>query len=107
VPAKSAPARKTVAQEVAGAADGAGHRMPHLVAPGLQEVRRPTRLQYSAPTIDGDSGSGAPPVAGGPVTATAGAEAHLMYEGTPRNAKCPCGSGRTYKRCHGDPRSSV
>ena len=30
----------------------------------------------------------------------------LMYEGTPRNAKCPCGSGRTYKRCHGDPRSA-
>jgi preprotein translocase subunit SecA len=106
-PAKPAPARKTVAQEVAGAADGAGHRMPHLVAPGLQEARRPTRLQYSAPTIDGDSGNLAPPASGGPAAATAGAEMHLMYEGTPRNAKCPCGSGRTYKRCHGDPRSTV
>jgi preprotein translocase subunit SecA len=106
-PAKAAPARKTVAQEVAGAANGAGHGMPHLVAPGLQEARRPTRLQYSAPTIDGDAGNLAPTVAGGPDPATAGAEAHLMYEGTPRNAKCPCGSGRTYKRCHGDPRSAV
>jgi preprotein translocase subunit SecA len=105
VPARPVPARKTVAQEVAGA-DGAGHGMPHLVAPGLQEVRRPTRLQYSAPSIDGDAGNLAPPVSGGPA-ATAGAEAQLMYEGTPRNAKCPCGSGRTYKRCHGDPRSSV
>ena len=55
-PATPAPARKTVAQEVAGAADGAGHGTPHLVAPGLQEPRRPTRLQYSAPTIDGDAG---------------------------------------------------
>jgi preprotein translocase subunit SecA len=100
VKALPVPARKTVAQEVSGAADGAGHGMPHLVAPGLQEARRPTRLQYSAPTIDGDAGNLAPPVSGGPAVATAGAEAHLMYEGTPRNAKCPCGSGRTYKRCH-------
>jgi hypothetical protein len=23
------------------------------------------------------------------------------YEGTPRNAPCPCGSGEKYKRCHG------
>ncbi|MGH8867576.1 MAG: SEC-C metal-binding domain-containing protein [Actinomycetes bacterium] len=22
----------------------------------------------------------------------------------PRNAPCPCGSGRKFKRCHGDPR---
>src|SRR5450631_4438946 len=36
---QSAPARKTVAQEVAGADDGAGHGMPHLVVPGLQQAR--------------------------------------------------------------------
>ena len=24
-----------------------------------------------------------------------------VYPGTPRNAKCPCGSGRKYKMCHG------
>lgn len=24
-----------------------------------------------------------------------------MYTDTPRNAPCPCGSGRKYKRCHG------
>ncbi len=23
------------------------------------------------------------------------------YAGTPRNAKCPCGSGKKYKQCHG------
>ncbi|MDT5246066.1 MAG: preprotein translocase subunit SecA, partial [Mycobacterium sp.] len=27
------------------------------------------------------------------------------YAGTPRNAACPCGSGKKYKRCHGDPQS--
>jgi preprotein translocase subunit SecA len=83
-----------------GAANGAGRAGPQLVAPGLQAPKRPTRLQYSAPTIDGDSGGGAQPV-----TATVAGDAPLMYEGTPRNAKCPCGSGRAYKRCHGDPRS--
>jgi len=38
-------------------------------------------------------------------------ESHV--EGTPtggfanvgRNDPCPCGSGRKYKRCHGDPRN--
>ena len=25
----------------------------------------------------------------------------------PRNAPCPCGSGKKYKRCHGDPRSQA
>jgi preprotein translocase subunit SecA len=24
---------------------------------------------------------------------------------TSRNAQCPCGSGKKYKRCHGDPRN--
>ena len=28
----------------------------------------------------------------------------LEYPDTPRNAACPCGSGKKYKRCHGDPR---
>jgi hypothetical protein len=23
------------------------------------------------------------------------------FEGTPQNAKCPCGSGKKYKKCHG------
>ncbi|MGB2840508.1 MAG: SEC-C metal-binding domain-containing protein [Actinomycetes bacterium] len=25
------------------------------------------------------------------------------YAGTPRNAPCPCGSGKKYKKCHGAP----
>ncbi|HEX5993810.1 MAG TPA: preprotein translocase subunit SecA [Jiangellales bacterium] len=30
--------------------------------------------------------------------------AGLEFGDVPRNAPCPCGSGRKYKRCHGDPR---
>jgi preprotein translocase subunit SecA len=31
--------------------------------------------------------------------------AGLDFGDVPRNAPCPCGSGRKYKRCHGDPRN--
>ncbi|MDP9445164.1 MAG: preprotein translocase subunit SecA [Actinomycetota bacterium] len=74
---------------------------PQIVAKGLQGARRPQQLAYTAPTVDGDSGDG-----GGvqvqqqvPTESTDERE----YAGTPRNALCPCGSGKKYKRCHGDP----
>jgi preprotein translocase subunit SecA len=56
--------------------------------PGF-EPRRPRQLQYSAPS---DSG---------------GVEVKRDSAGDPyasigRNDPCPCGSGRKYKRCHGD-----
>jgi preprotein translocase subunit SecA len=54
-------------------------------------------MQYSGPAEDGGAaevqasrpGDGADPFA------TAG-----------RNDPCPCGSGRKFKRCHGDPRNA-
>jgi preprotein translocase subunit SecA len=71
-------------------------------APAFGDVgapQRPAALQYSAPTVDGEGGtvtsSGGRDLGGGLVDAT-GAEPS-------RNAPCPCGSGRKYKRCHGDP----
>ena len=71
-------------------------------APALGKVgapQRPAALQYSAPSVDGEGGtvksSGGRDLGGGLVDAT-GAEPS-------RNAPCPCGSGRKYKRCHGDP----
>jgi preprotein translocase subunit SecA len=74
---------------------------PVLVAPGLDAPKRPSRLQYSAPTMDGDSGVEQIVEPGGSI---AEESQELKYAGTPRNAKCPCGSGKAYKRCHGDPR---
>jgi len=79
--------------------------MPFAVAPtihakGLDQQGGPTQLEYSAPSVDeaegvvhqraNDRGSG-----------------ELPFAGTPRNAACPCGSGKKYKRCHGDPRSAA
>jgi preprotein translocase subunit SecA len=74
--------------------------IPAGLAPrGLAKPQRPARLQYSAPSEDG-SGQAEQRTesAGGGASAAAGARVG-------RNDLCPCGSGRKYKRCHGDPRS--
>jgi preprotein translocase subunit SecA len=83
------------ATEVMG--DEAHHE---LVAKGLEAPRRPAQLQYTAPTVDGDVNAAPTPV----TDKRGGGE---QYAGTPRNAMCPCGSGKKYKRCHGDPRSGA
>lgn len=80
------------AAEGAASGDGEVAEEPNIVARGLQQPQRPSRLEYSAPTVDG----------------AAEVEQHSESAGdgdkVPRNAPCPCGSGRKYKRCHGDPR---
>jgi preprotein translocase subunit SecA len=72
-------------------ADGA----PAVVAPGLSGPRQPGRLSYSAPTVDGEA-----QVERRSESAGAG-----EFGKVGRNAPCPCGSGRKYKLCHGDPRN--
>jgi preprotein translocase subunit SecA len=115
-----------------------------IKAKGLGESRTtPRALHYSAPTIDGEAGSGAVSVEQAPAlgigggsgagpggsgakptgartpgagtrrpagptstTATGGrapAPGQVVGSGPSRNAPCPCGSGRKYKRCHGAP----
>jgi preprotein translocase subunit SecA len=77
----------------AGAAAGvgaqAGHPLADLKAAGLGP-RRPDRVQYIAPSETGEA-------------TVVGATAD-EFAGVGRNALCPCGSGKKYKRCHGDPR---
>ncbi|MGH3465305.1 MAG: preprotein translocase subunit SecA [Kribbellaceae bacterium] len=70
---------------------------PRIQAKGLSAPARPRRLNYSAPSVDGDD----------EVSSHRDAvdDGELEYAGTPRNAPCPCGSGKKYKRCHGDPQS--
>ncbi|GAA1700155.1 preprotein translocase subunit SecA [Kribbella yunnanensis] len=72
---------------------------PRLRAKGLTGDKKPQRLTYSAPTIDGDDEVS--------VMGDAVDEGALLYAGTPRNVACPCGSGKKYKRCHGDPASDA
>ncbi len=68
---------------------------------GLGVPQRPRELQYTAPTVDGE---------GGVSHSTAGAArpegaVPVGVDEVRRNEPCPCGSGRRYKRCHGDPRN--
>jgi preprotein translocase subunit SecA len=88
------------------AADGRGHataagrgeaatqsadeeRQDGPTLPASLEPRRPRQLQYSAPS---DSG-------GVEVKRDSNAD---PYASAGRNDPCPCGSGRKFKRCHGD-----
>jgi preprotein translocase subunit SecA len=65
---------------------------PRIKAKGLAAREQPQRLAYSAPTVDGAGG----------VTQLDEAEEDI-FAGVSRNQPCPCGSGRKFKRCHGDP----
>ena len=63
-----------------------------MTAKGLQTASRSDNLQYSAPTLDSTEPER---------TSTAGVAVSGSEPG--RNAPCPCGSGKKYKRCHGAP----
>ena len=85
------PAVEDDAPELAAAGAGPDHH-PNIVAKGLAAPSHPKNLSYSAPTVDGDGGT----------------EVHAdpdvdEFAGVSRNEPCPCGSGRKFKRCHGDP----
>ena len=55
---------------------------------GAEEEVDPSKLSYSAPDEQGE-------------TASTTAEVEDKYAGVGRNAPCPCGSGKKFKRCHG------
>ena len=102
VPSKRArsAARTVAAAEAAKSSAGAARPVraatPSLIAKGLDGPEHRVPLQYSAPSVDGDA---APLVTGG--GAVAAEKDGQTYPGTPRNAQCPCGSGKKYKICHG------
>ena len=83
------------------------HR-PQISAKGLDRPQTPQQqLTYSAPSEDDTAlavpaafgGETAPPRPAGRTVTNAGDE----YADVGRNALCPCGSGKKYKRCHGAP----
>ncbi len=66
-----------------------------IIARALRQPSRPTEMVYSAPGETGD-------VEVSRVRSTP--EQRAAYGDVERNAPCPCGSGKKFKRCHGDPR---
>ena len=72
-----------------------GPAVPAALARGLERPQRPGRLQYTAPSDDGS----------GQAEQRAASADGTDYSKVGRNAPCPCGSGRKFKQCHGDPRN--
>jgi preprotein translocase subunit SecA len=71
--------------------------VPAGLARGLDAPRRPGRLQYTAPSAD------TPGQAEMHTETPSGNGSDFSRVG--RNAPCPCGSGKKFKQCHGDPRN--
>ncbi|WP_433464424.1 preprotein translocase subunit SecA [Spirillospora sp. CA-128828] len=93
--AKSAPeADKAEDDEEDEAEDVEAEEAPAIKAKGLDAPKRPKKLEYSAPTVDGDGG-----------VEHHSEETKDEYADVNRNDPCPCGSGKKFKRCHGDPRN--
>jgi preprotein translocase subunit SecA len=81
-----------------GTQGGGAHARPaggqEATVPAGLSPRRAQQLQYSAPSVDG----------GAHVETSRGPASGDQFARVGRNDPCPCGSGRKYKRCHGDPR---
>jgi preprotein translocase subunit SecA len=93
-----APAGRGAQRSAGGRQRGGAHARPPAgqpapVAAGLGPGRR-GQLQYSAPSVDG----------GAQVETSMDPAARDEFAHVGRNDPCPCGSGRKFKRCHGDPR---
>ena len=76
----------------------ASRETPHIHAKGLEPLKKPQRLTYSGPEEGvGDVGDDNAAVS------TPASNADDPYSQVGRNAECPCGSGKKFKKCHGAP----
>ncbi|WP_425402481.1 SEC-C metal-binding domain-containing protein [Knoellia sinensis] len=75
---------------------------PHVevAGVGLERPRQPAQLHYVAPSETGEAEERDVPFGGGGVSSNGGLTAEQMAS-TPKNAPCPCGSGKKFKMCHG------
>jgi len=91
-PTQRGQAAAAAAAEASSTADAAA---AGLAAPGLARPKRSGQLNYTAPSTD---------ASGAAEQRTTSADG-IDYSRVGRNAPCPCGSGRKFKQCHGDPRN--
>jgi preprotein translocase subunit SecA len=94
-PAGGGAARNAPAGGRAAGNAPAGNAPAAPVPAGLTPPRRASQLQYTAPSVDG----------GTHVEHHTEGAADGDFARVGRNDPCPCGSGRKFKRCHGDPRN--
>jgi len=95
------PGSQTPAAPAAAAGDER-QKVADVLGQVLGQPKRPASLQYSAPTVDGEGGVQR---SSREVTRADGSSDHATFGDVARNAPCPCGSGRKYKRCHGAPQN--
>jgi preprotein translocase subunit SecA len=83
------------AAEVAAAAARADRAAgaPQIRAKGLEAPKAPQNLSYAGPAETGEVAR----------TGATVSNADDPFAGVGRNADCPCGSGKKYKKCHGAP----
>ncbi|GGS99685.1 protein translocase subunit SecA [Planobispora rosea] len=86
-----------IVEETEEGEDAAVAEARSIIARGLQAPKRPSELEYTAP---GETGE----IEHTRVSTRAQRDAYGNVE---RNAPCPCGSGKKYKRCHGDPKNTA
>ncbi len=75
-------------------------RVANVLGQALGQPKRAQGLQYSAPSVDGEGGV---QKSSDGVGRPNGSSDTVRSGDVSRNAPCPCGSGRKYKRCHGAP----
>jgi preprotein translocase subunit SecA len=76
---------------IGGASNGEPEHAVNFTAKGLDAPRAPQHLTYAGPTEGGE-------VEFKGTTVTKGDD---PFANVGRNEKCPCGSGKKYKQCHG------
>ncbi len=75
---------------------------------GFGRPDRPQQVEYSGPAFDAAPGSTGVERSSGPASSALAGQGSKPGAGAgtqSRNELCACGSGRKYKRCHGDPRT--
>src|SRR5579875_2230602 len=92
---RSGGSRGTDRGETMAGGPASGNQPGSPIPAGLTPPRRSGQLRYTAPSVDGGTH-----VESHTEGAPGGDFAHVG-----RNDPCPCGSGRKFKRCHGDPRT--
>ncbi|GGM86973.1 protein translocase subunit SecA [Thermopolyspora flexuosa] len=83
--------------EEAGEEDAAVAEASEIIARALRRPERPAEMIYTAPGETGDVEQ---------VRVRTTPEERAAYGNVERNAPCPCGSGKKFKRCHGDPKNT-
>ncbi len=95
----------TLGQDVTPPVSRQGAALPGLPNPLAGPIRS-GQLSYTAPSESGEAVRARvdeAPAGGRVVRAQEGNDGQRIGSSTPRNAPCPCGSGRKYKKCHGAP----